>query len=415
MKKRKVLDDKKKELDDQAAAALAAKRAKLQKENPPAPSESEIDMGVFSAKPGNLLEEIYVSSGSRGGAVDVGGAGDGDRGKGIETEAKSSETTPHQSIYTRRPPGSCGGGVTSGVARSPEFENIRAGSWDTHNPTCDDLPHAPRWKLTQGSRMNDHDNCREFFSFSLPPAERLFQKRHNRFDLLDDHIHAGVNFFASSQEIVQEWKLMGEDTLDFENAKRARAEEREKFDAEKKGLLWRVSDAEQKLVREKQREAIVRLSGEKAKISDEAEEERTAHQRKEREYVERITKLEAFVEEKNAENKASEILAEEMSTDCKWLLTRAVPLAAYNSGRKDGYDEGRAATSNNEKDYHFELFKEDCTGKYAAKRRDYEFIEFGIVKAVEKLSRRGNAIEVLKKALGDESHGTGGAGTSHQG
>ncbi|KAJ0590032.1 hypothetical protein HanRHA438_Chr04g0188891 [Helianthus annuus] len=237
---------------------------------------------------------------------------------------------------------------------------------------------------------------------------------------------------------------MGEDTLDFENVKRALAEEREKFNAEKKGLLWRVSDAEQKLVREKQvnvdkqkewesaceqtnkelqsqREAIVRLSDEKAIISDEAEAERAAHQRKEREYVECIAKLEAFVEEKIAENQASEILAEEMSTDCKWLLTRAVPLiadrivksdelakymfdlgqAAYNSGRKDGYGEGRAAASNNEKDYHFELFKEDCTGKYAAKRRDYEFIEFGIVKDVEKLSRRGNAIEVLKKALGD--------------
>ncbi|KAJ0502481.1 hypothetical protein HanHA300_Chr11g0413431 [Helianthus annuus] len=87
--------------------------------------------------------------------------------------------------------------------------------------------------------------------------------------------------------------------------------------------------------------------------------------------------------------------------------------AAYNSGRKDGYGEGRAAASNNEKDYHFELFKEDCTGKYAAKRRDYEFVEFGIVKAVDKLSRGANAIEVLKKALGD-SGTEGGAGPSHQ-
>ncbi|KAJ0725798.1 hypothetical protein HanPI659440_Chr12g0462971 [Helianthus annuus] len=66
VKKKKVLDDKKKELNEQAAAALTAKRAKLQKENPPASSEFEIDMGVFSAKRGNLLEEIYVASGSRG-------------------------------------------------------------------------------------------------------------------------------------------------------------------------------------------------------------------------------------------------------------------------------------------------------------------------------------------------------------
>ncbi|KAJ0457736.1 hypothetical protein HanIR_Chr15g0777111 [Helianthus annuus] len=61
MKKRKTLEDKKRELDEQAAAALAAKKAKLQKETPPAPSESEIDMGVFSAKRGNLLEKIYVA------------------------------------------------------------------------------------------------------------------------------------------------------------------------------------------------------------------------------------------------------------------------------------------------------------------------------------------------------------------
>ncbi|KAJ0743716.1 hypothetical protein HanPI659440_Chr10g0379171 [Helianthus annuus] len=64
VKKKKLLDEKKKELDEQAAAALAAKRAKLQKETPPAPSKSEIDMGVFSAKRGNLLEKIYVASGS---------------------------------------------------------------------------------------------------------------------------------------------------------------------------------------------------------------------------------------------------------------------------------------------------------------------------------------------------------------
>ncbi|KAF5791409.1 hypothetical protein HanXRQr2_Chr09g0394451 [Helianthus annuus] len=177
----------------------------------------------------------------------------------------------------------------------------------------------------------------------------MFQKRRNRLDLLDDHIHAGVNFFATAQEIAREWQLMGDDTLEFENAKKAFAEEREKFNAERKGLLWRVSDAEEKLAKEKQvdvdkqkdwefacertnkelqaqREAIVRLSGEKTKISDEAEHERAAHQKREQEYVERIAKLEKFGEEKIAESKASEILVEEVTADCKWLLARAVPL-----------------------------------------------------------------------------------------
>ncbi|MFS7888848.1 hypothetical protein Hanom_Chr00s000002g01599891 [Helianthus anomalus] len=99
--------------------------------------------------------------------------------------------------------------------------------------------------------MTDLNNCREFFSLSIPHAKRLFQKRCNRMDLLDDHIHAGVSFYATSQEIAREWQLMGEDTLEFEAAKKALAEEREKFNAEKKGLAWRVADAEDKLAKEK--------------------------------------------------------------------------------------------------------------------------------------------------------------------
>ncbi|KAJ0770539.1 hypothetical protein HanPI659440_Chr07g0258761 [Helianthus annuus] len=225
----------------------------------------------------------------------------------------------------------------------------------------------------------------------------------------------------------------------------------------KKGLLWRVADAEDKLAKEKQfntnkqkeweiacewtnremqnaRDQIVQLRGDKAKLSDEAEQERALHQKKERKYIECIGKLEKFAAEKVAESKASEILVEETAADCKWLLARAVPQiserivkseelakymfelgqAAYNSGRKDGYGEGRAAALSNEKDYHFELYKEDCTAAYTAKRREYEFIEFGIVKAVEKLSRKANAVEVLKKALGDENPEGGDAGPSHQ-
>ncbi|MFS7933256.1 hypothetical protein Hanom_Chr04g00377561 [Helianthus anomalus] len=178
-------------------------------------------------------------------------------------------------------------------------------------------------------------------------------------------------------------------------------------------------------------DTIGRLSGEKAKISEQAEQDRVTHQKREQEYIQCITKLEKFAAEKDAESKASEILAEEAAADCKWLLARVVPLiseciaksdelakymfelgqAAYNSGRKDGYGEGRAAAVNNEKDYHFELYKQDCTVAYTTKRQEYEFIEFGVVKAVEKLSRKANAIEVLKKALGVQ--GTRGAGPSY--
>ncbi|KAJ0845530.1 hypothetical protein HanRHA438_Chr15g0714741 [Helianthus annuus] len=189
--KKKDLEDRKRKLDEQAAALLAAKKVKLHKEAPPAPSESEIDMGLFSGvKLGRPPRRVNVSKitpptsppsrtidlspphydrgkkkegelttervGEGGGAVggeggDAAGSGDdgvaggdggdaagGDgKGKGVDTTVESSQTAPHQTIYTKRPPGD-GGGATSGVFRIPQFENVHADSWDTHNPACDD-------------------------------------------------------------------------------------------------------------------------------------------------------------------------------------------------------------------------------------------------------------------------------------
>ncbi|KAM0002324.1 hypothetical protein Hdeb2414_s0018g00521551 [Helianthus debilis subsp. tardiflorus] len=65
MMNKKALEDKKRKLNEQAAAMLTSKRARLQKETPPAPSESEIDLEVFSAKHGNRLGKIFEASGSR--------------------------------------------------------------------------------------------------------------------------------------------------------------------------------------------------------------------------------------------------------------------------------------------------------------------------------------------------------------
>ncbi|XP_022017044.2 uncharacterized protein LOC110916655 isoform X1 [Helianthus annuus] len=544
--KKKALDDHKRHLDEQAAALLAAKRAKLQKDAPPAPSESEVDLGVFSGGRGNLLEKIFEASAPRPGNLvsvyvfvifyfvflancnfvaesktskkprpvdisqitpptsppsrtvgltpprddadvtvkggeglegifeggdaaggDVGGdAGGVDKGKGIEVEMESSETTPQQTIYTKRPP--VEGGATSGFVRSPHFEQNPGDSWG--NPACDDLPHVPRWGLTQGSRMNDLQNCQEFFSLSLPPAERMFQKNRSRFALIDDHVTAGVNFFATSQEILREWRSMGEETMAFEEAKKAFAEEKEKFNTEQKGLQWRVTEAERKFEEQKQlneqkqkdwesacartnaemqsqRDAIVRLSGEKTALAEEAHQTRLAAEKKEKEYIARIDKLELLVQaktseceaaqrlldEKAAECRAAELLAEEASADSRWLLSRGVPLladrilnspelaqymfelggAGYNSGRKNGYAEGRCAAANNEKDYKFELYKADCDNAYAKKRREFAMLDFAVVKAAGKLALKADGVALLKKALGgDDASGAGGAGSS---
>ncbi|KAF5758913.1 hypothetical protein HanXRQr2_Chr16g0734921 [Helianthus annuus] len=69
----------------------------------------------------------------------------------------------------------------------------------------------------------------------------------------------------------------------------------------------------------------------------------------------------------------------------------------------------------NEKVDHFDLCKTNCAARYAEKRQEYEFLYFGIVKAVGKLSRKTDGVEMLKKALGDQDPEAGDAGPSHQG
>ncbi|KAM0036132.1 hypothetical protein Hdeb2414_s0014g00422671 [Helianthus debilis subsp. tardiflorus] len=160
----------------------------------------------------------------------------------------------------------------------------------------------------------------------------------------------------------------------------------------------------------------------KRKISEEAEQARVASQKREEEYLQRIAKLEKFAEGKVAECKASELLAEEVSADCKWLLSRAVPLiaeriagseelakymyelgeAACDLGRKEGYAEGRAAAESKEPLKDFELYKTDCVWRYAKEGQEFASLEFGVVKAAQKLSRKPDGIALLKKALNDE-------------
>ncbi|KAJ0716079.1 hypothetical protein HanPI659440_Chr13g0508721 [Helianthus annuus] len=181
-------------------------------------------------------------------------------------------------------------------------------------------------------------------------------------------------------------------------------------------------------------DTIVRLSGEKAKISDEAEQERASHQKRESEYLQHIAKLQQLVTEKSAEVRASEIISEEANADSKWLLARGVPLiadriirseelvtymyelgeAAYDNGRKDGYGEGRSAAEAKEALKDFDLYKTDCAARYAEKRQEYEFLEFAIVKVVGKFSRKDDGVELLKKALGDQNPEAEDAGPSHQ-
>ncbi|MFS7921998.1 hypothetical protein Hanom_Chr03g00243471 [Helianthus anomalus] len=261
-KKQKILADKKRELDEQAALAFSEKKMKVMGETV-APSESEVDLGVFSKMFGNLLKKIYDASSMPRGMIlrlswlifgppvlvprlisllllhlhllpvpfgvspprpDPKGKGkegtaEGDAGKKVipnvapgvviregdprveraETDWESSKATPQGTIYTRRGPSTPGGGGHSGSRQGPKFRKVEGGgSWMDHNPTCDNLPHIPRWGLAQGSRMDGLDNCHDFYSLSLAAAERLFQKNRKRFDLLDEHVQSVVIFFSTT-------------------------------------------------------------------------------------------------------------------------------------------------------------------------------------------------------------------------
>ncbi|MFS8018566.1 hypothetical protein Hanom_Chr15g01393511 [Helianthus anomalus] len=413
-KKQKILADKKHELDEQVALALSEKKLKVMGETV-TPSESEVDLGVFAKKPGNLLQKTFENGSlflfaasakfTRSGAkinisnitpptspppvsFDVSpphsdpkgkgkeGAIEGDAVKkvttpvslgvmiqegvhveGVETDYESSEASPPRgTIYTKRNPSTSGGGGGNVSRQGPEIRKVDdGGEWMDYNPFCDDLPHVPRWALLQGSRMDDLENCHDFYSLSLPLLNGCFRK---------------TRVADAEDNLTQEKQ---------HNADRQRD--------------WTAAYGRSKRELKSARDEVVK--SEVVAAQKDVEEART-----------RIVELGKIVKDQQVQNKTLELLSEELGDDCKWLLTRNIPLigdllvksdehskyvfelggAAYDSGRKDGYTEGKAAVLAKEKDHQFELFK---------------FLEFGILKAIEKLSRRGIAVETLKKVLQD--------------
>ncbi|MFS7948124.1 hypothetical protein Hanom_Chr06g00556281 [Helianthus anomalus] len=194
--------------------------------------------------------------------------------------------------------------------------------------------------------------------------------------------------------------------MEFENARKSSATEREAFNSEKKGLMWRVADAEEKLGQEKQLNAdhqkdwaeacertnrelkaacdeVIRVNAEQTKESQkydrlsaaykEKESEALVTQRSNEEAHALIAKLKRMIEEQQAQNKTLKLMSQDLGDDYKWLLTHGVPLiadrlmrseelakymfdlggGAYNNGCKDGYAEGKAASLTKEKDDKF--------------------------------------------------------------
>uniref|UniRef100_A0A251TGS1 Uncharacterized protein n=1 Tax=Helianthus annuus TaxID=4232 RepID=A0A251TGS1_HELAN len=401
MKKKKVLEDKKKELDEQVAAALAAKKSKVQKKTPLAPSESEVDLGVGSAKRSNLLEKIYAASGSQG-------VKSGKATRKVDISKITPPASPPSRTFDLSPPHDDLGEKKK--KDDVEVEQVGEGGAAGAGGGAGGAGGAGGDAGGAGGDGRGEGVDTEAESSEATPRHTIYTK------VVRGSGQGGASGTHHSLEVADaEEKLAKEKQLNVDKQKD-----------------WEVACERTNKELQTQRDAIVRLSGEKCKISDEAEQERVANQKREQEYIQRIAKLEKFAEEKVAEVIASEILAEEVAADYRWLLARAVSLiseriagseelakyiyelgeAAYDHGRKDGYVEGRAAAEAKELLKSFELYKTDCAARYAEKRQEFESLEFAIVKAAGKLSRKPNGIALLKIALGDEDPEGGDAGPS---
>ncbi|MFS7990061.1 hypothetical protein Hanom_Chr11g01054381 [Helianthus anomalus] len=155
-----------------------------------------------------------------------------------------------------------GGHGPSSSQQGPEFKKVEGGrSWLDHNPSCDNFPHVPHWDLTKGSHMDDLDNFHEV-------AE-------------------------------------GEDKL--AKVKQLSADRQKDWTA-----ACERSNCELKVARDE----VVKLKAEKDKESQEYECLVAAHKEKEAESQACIIALEKTVEEQKSQNRALELLAEKLGSDC---------------------------------------------------------------------------------------------------
>ncbi|MFS7967958.1 hypothetical protein Hanom_Chr09g00791931 [Helianthus anomalus] len=86
--------------------------------------------------------------------------------------------------------------------------------------------------------------------------------------------------------------------------------------------------------------------------------------------------------------------------------------AAYNSGRKDCYAEGKVFAIEGNQKIALNYSKKIVLVIMLSKHKAFGFLKFSILKAIEKLSRKGVAVVVLRKVLEGGDAKTGGVGPS---
>ncbi|KAF5791157.1 hypothetical protein HanXRQr2_Chr09g0391441 [Helianthus annuus] len=121
--------------------------------------------------------------------------------------------------------------------------------------------HAPVWKLRQGDIFATFGTCREWFMGTFPTAEVLHQKQRTHDQVYHSHVLAQANQLSNGNQIMREWRSMhrqlgvwedfrsclAADAIQFEKAKAELAEQKARFEANKKKEDWGILGLKKKL------------------------------------------------------------------------------------------------------------------------------------------------------------------------
>ncbi|KAF5799237.1 hypothetical protein HanXRQr2_Chr07g0302281 [Helianthus annuus] len=98
-----------------------------------------------------------------------------------------------------------------------------------------DAPHQAPWGLKQKDTFLEFGPCRDWFLNLFPPGEVNRQRARTHDGLYHAFVVGEANTRAANHQIVREWRMM---VKELEKTKVAFAEEKAKFDSEKKSEVW---------------------------------------------------------------------------------------------------------------------------------------------------------------------------------
>ncbi|KAJ0735597.1 hypothetical protein HanPI659440_Chr11g0433911 [Helianthus annuus] len=113
-------------------------------------------------------------------------------------------------------------------------------------------PHQAPWGLKQKDTFMEFGACRDWFLNSFPPGEVIRQRARTHDGLYQAYVVGEANTRAANHQIVREWRTMVKERADwekyrerlvrqvkdYEKAKAALAEEKAKFESDRKSEEW---------------------------------------------------------------------------------------------------------------------------------------------------------------------------------